>query len=85
MPAGTTGPPNPFAAAVASEIRAEMARLDIKQIEIVERTGLKQSYLSTRLSGGSPLNLNDLDELAGVLKISPSTLLRRAEERLRRA
>lgn len=64
---------------MAREIRAEAVRLGLDQKQLAAASDLKPSYLSTRLRGEKPLDLNDMVDLATALKLSPMELMRRTE------
>lgn len=56
----------------AANIRAELARRELTQVELASRLGLSESALSRRLK---KLTLWDLDNIALVLQVEPSKLL----------
>ncbi|RJO71434.1 helix-turn-helix domain-containing protein [Nocardia panacis] len=79
MSKAAKGPAGPYALAVADEIRAELARRNLEQKTVVEVTGISSSYLSARLRGDKPFDLNDIETIAEALGMSPHTLLTRAD------
>ncbi|MCD4549699.1 helix-turn-helix domain-containing protein [Schaalia sp. lx-260] len=63
-----------------TEVRAEIARQNLKIIQLASLTGLKREYLSARLNGHKELTVNELHSIGRVLGIPAWELLRRAEE-----
>jgi transcriptional regulator with XRE-family HTH domain len=74
-----TGVAGAYSRAMAGEVRAELARRGLDQNRLAEATGLTTSYLSTRLRGERPFNLNDIEDIANALDMSPLLLMQRAE------
>lgn len=60
---------------VAANIRAEVARRRIPQRVLAEALGLKQQSVSMRLSGKTPIDLNELGIIARVLGVEPADLM----------
>lgn len=60
---------------IAAEIRARMARARISSAYMSERTGIASSTLSLKINGGSPFTTDQLEAIAIVLQVQPSTLL----------
>lgn len=60
---------------VAGNIRAEAARLGIKQIELGRALGMSQSAITTRWKGLARWQLEELDDVAEVLGISVQDLV----------
>lgn len=60
---------------VAMEIRVAMTRADIKQSELARRIGKTEQWLSVRLRGKQPIDLNDLALIAGGLNVGFQALL----------
>ncbi len=54
---------------VAAEIRAEMARQRITQVELANRLTRAQPWVSRRVSGHVPLALDELEQIAAVLDV----------------
>lgn len=79
MSKASRGPAGPFAQATADEIRAELGRKRLEQKDLAEMADLSTSYLSTRMRGELPLNLNDIDSICEVLGLGRLELLQRAE------
>jgi transcriptional regulator with XRE-family HTH domain len=52
---------------VAAEIRAWLGRLDVRPSELARRMGENDQWLSTRLKGRTPINVNDLHRIAKAL------------------
>ncbi len=65
---------------VAGEIRATMARRRISGRQLAALLGASQTWVSSRLSGATPIDLNDLARIAEALGTYPSELLPRATE-----
>lgn len=70
-----------LSAAVASEIRGEMARRGLLQSTLAERLNEHPTWVSRRIAGRIPLDLNDLERIAGALDVDPFQLLDRALDR----
>lgn len=68
----------PLAQRVAAEVRAEMARQMITQKEMARRLEQIDMWLSRRLRGHVPFNLDELERVAQALDLSVSTLIERA-------
>lgn len=60
---------------VAGNIRAEAARLGIKQIELGRALGMSQSAITTRWKGLARWQLEELDDVAEVLGITVQDLV----------
>lgn len=60
---------------VAGNIRAEAARLGIKQIELGRALGMSQSAITTRWKGLTRWQLEELDDVAEVLGITVQDLV----------
>ena len=60
-------------------VRAEMARAGVSQIDLAERVGLSQSGLSKRLRGVVPFDVNELDAIATALGVPAVSLLPQPE------
>jgi transcriptional regulator with XRE-family HTH domain len=73
----TTRPP--LTVRVAEEVRALMARRRITGAEMARRLDVSQMWISYRLNGRQPIDLNDLEKIARVLGVQPLDLLRSAE------
>lgn len=71
----TQGRTDSLAAEVAAEIRAMMGRRLVRQSELARRLGENDQWVSTRLRGVTPLNLNDLQRVAEALGVAPGDLL----------
>lgn len=65
---------------VAAEIRAQMGRLDVRQSELARRLGENDQWVSTRLKGRTPINLNDLHRFAKALGLNVFDLMPNREE-----
>lgn len=53
---------------VSEEIRVEMARQRINQVELAARLHVAQPWVSRRLSGKTPITVDDLDRFADALR-----------------
>lgn len=60
---------------VAEEIRVAMARARIRQSELARRVGANDQWLSVRLRGVQPIDLNDLHKIAAALGTSASQIV----------
>lgn len=60
---------------VAAEIRAQMGRLEVRQSELARRMGETDQWMSMRLKGRTPIDLNDLNRIAWALGIGVHDLL----------
>lgn len=60
---------------VAAEIRAWMGRLDVRQSELARRMGETDQWMSMRLKGRTPIDLNELQRIADALGVSIVQLL----------
>ena len=63
---------------VAAEIRAELARRQIPQVRIADLLGLSQVSVSRRLTGQTPISVDELALIAGFLDVPISDLLKDA-------
>lgn len=73
--AATTITTRPLSDRVSEEIRVEMARQRINQVELAARMHVAQPWISRRLSGKTPLSLDDVERIAIGLKVHVSDLL----------
>jgi hypothetical protein len=60
---------------VIAEIRAEMARQQVTQVELAPRTRLSLAALRRRLAGESPLLVSELFDIAKALRVPVSRLV----------
>jgi transcriptional regulator with XRE-family HTH domain len=60
---------------VAAEIRAELARQKISQTTVAIALGVSQAGASRRLSGQTPMDVNDVVRLAELLHVPASRFL----------
>lgn len=65
---------------VTRKIRARMGWLDIRQNEVARRMGENSQWVSTRINGVTPINLNDLARFAKALEVGLHELLPTADE-----
>lgn len=70
-----------LSARVAGEIRAEMARRRISGRSLASELGVSQAWMSGRLSGATPIDLNDLELIAQGIGVEAVELLSRAPGR----
>lgn len=60
---------------VATEIRVQMARADVRQSQLARQIGKTEQWLSMRLRGRQPIDLNDLHLIADALGVGVNDLL----------
>lgn len=60
---------------VATEIKVQMARADVRQSQLARNMGKTEQWLSVRLRGRQPIDLNDLNLIAGALGVGVHELL----------
>lgn len=60
---------------VATEIRVQMARADVRQSQLAREIGKTEQWLSVRLRGRQPIDLNDLALIAQGLRVGVHELL----------
>ena len=60
----------------AAELRAHIARLGLPVRAVAERIGVDPSWLYRRLSGYSPITLDDLENICSALEIEVSEIIR---------
>jgi len=65
----------PFPDQVAGNVRAALARSQVTQRTLAERTGRSQAYWSRRLNGETDLDVGDLEAVAGLVGVSTASLL----------
>lgn len=66
---------NELSRRVAEEIRVQLARRNISAAELARRTGLKQPYLSRRMTCEVSFDLADLDKISRTLGVTIHDLL----------
>lgn len=76
----TRRPASGLSQAVAKEVRVLLIRKDMKQSELATRMGVGEMWLSRRLRGANPIDLDDLARIADALDVHVSDLLPRADE-----
>ena len=64
-----------LAAAVAGEVRAEMARQRLTAVQVADAAEMTKGYLHRRLAEQSPFTLADIERLARVLGVDPAHFL----------
>ena len=62
-------------AATGANVRAEMARRQITQMELARQLGLSQAAISARIKGRTPFDINELTAIARVLDVPLDALL----------
>jgi len=77
----------PMRMQVAEEIRIWLIRRRLNGVELAQRAGMTQAYLSRRLTGATPLDVDDLARIARALGVEVMDLLPkgRLNERLPRS
>jgi transcriptional regulator with XRE-family HTH domain len=60
---------------VATEIRVQMARADVRQSQLARELGKNEQWLSVRLRGRQPIDVNDLSLIARALGVGVHELL----------
>lgn len=66
--------------AVAEEIRALLARRRMSGRQLAALLDVSQTWMSTRLKGTTPIDLNELSRIAAALNVEVAELLPRANE-----
>lgn len=67
---------NSYAHRVAGNVRAELARGGVSQSVLARKLQRTQQYVSRRLVGNVPFNVDELDQIAQVLGIPVDAFLR---------
>jgi len=62
----------------AGEIRAQLARSRRTQAELADHLGLSNAAVSRRLSGFTPIDVNEIEAIADFLGVPASQLMRAA-------
>lgn len=60
---------------VATEIRVELARQGMRQSQLARKIGVTEQWLSVRVRGVQPIDLNDLSVIAAGLEVPVTKLL----------
>lgn len=60
---------------VATEIKVAMARGDVRQSQLARKLGKNEQWLSVRLRGVQPIDMNDLHRIAEALGVGVHDLL----------
>jgi transcriptional regulator with XRE-family HTH domain len=60
---------------VAAEIRAQLGRMNVRSAELARRLGENQQWVSSRLNGRTPIDLNELFRIARALGVGVHQLL----------
>jgi transcriptional regulator with XRE-family HTH domain len=66
----------PLRARVAANIRAELARNDVTQVQVAAALGITQQAVSQKLSGRRPFSLDDVEVIAPMVGMAPDELVR---------
>jgi transcriptional regulator with XRE-family HTH domain len=66
--------PNNPTALVAANLRAELGRADISGVQLAQALGVSQAWVSRRITGSTPLDVEDLVSIADVLDVPVSRL-----------
>ena len=77
--------PHPLRVTIAEEIRALMARRRLSAVRLGVAIGRSQSYMSRRLTGEVPFDLDDLDAICATLDVPISALIGSPEPKSRQA
>ena len=64
-----------FTEIVAANVRVELARRRLGQVQVAYALGLSQAAVSRRLKGSVPLDVNELSVIADLLGLTPADLL----------
>lgn len=59
----------------AANVRAEMARRNVRQITVAKRLGISQAAISRRLSGETEFSVAELLQVADLLGVTAAHLL----------
>jgi len=59
----------------AANVRAEMARRQVRQVTLAQRLGLSQAAISRRINGETEFSVAELLAVADLLGVSASALL----------
>src|SRR4030095_8671617 len=70
-----TAAQTPLSEQVAEEIRVMMTRRRMSGAQLARQLGVSQMWVSDRLRGATPIDLNDLERIAGVLDVAVADLL----------
>jgi Predicted transcriptional regulator len=62
---------------VAEEVRAMLARRRVSGRKLADQLGVSPSWVSYRLTGAQPIDLNDLERIASALNVEVIDLLPR--------
>lgn len=65
----------PLSDAVAERLRAEMGIAQLKPAELARRLEVSHMYVARRMSGETPMDLNDVERFCRELEIPPARLL----------
>lgn len=72
------GPDGSLSAKVADEIRAWLGRRRMSQAQLARELGVSAPWVSYRLGGTQPIDLNDMERICAVLDVDVVTVLSNA-------
>lgn len=73
--ASATADTRPLTEQVAEEIRVAMVRRRVTGAKLARELGVSAAWVSYRLTGTQPIDLNDLQRIAAVLGVTPASLI----------
>lgn len=71
----TVSRPRRLSELVGKEIKVILLRCDMSGRQLAAKLGVSQTWLSSRLAGTTPIDVNDLDEIARALGVPVQALL----------
>lgn len=77
-------PSGSFTQRLATEIKVAMLRRGMTGRKLALRLGVSQTWMSTRLTGVTPIDVNDLYRIAKLIGVSATDLVKAAEEQAAR-
>lgn len=69
-------------AIIAGEVRAELARRQISQVDLAKTIGVTRAYLKRRLAGQTAWSANDLAAIAHAIGVTIASLVGPVDARL---
>lgn len=75
-----TPPPSPSAARVSEILAAALTGAGISQRQAADATGIPLTTLRRRLSGQSPLHIDELETLGRLVNLTPLDIIERANQ-----
>jgi len=70
-------------AAVAAQLRAEISAAQMTVADVVRLSGISRPSMDRYLKGDRDIPMTVLYRIASILRVQPSTILQRAEQRRR--